>query len=104
MPGYRLTVDKSVFACYGKEDHPEGLARVIKIKPKPKGVKAKTIGDGLSGIMFGITVNECKDAMFGKHYQAVCTGSHYGIYPEAYSAVARQRVGCARVLLVCECW
>ena len=48
-PGYKITVDESMFAWYGKGDRPGGLPRVIKIKRKPKGVgcEAKIIADAL---------------------------------------------------------
>jgi len=63
-PGYKLTVDESMFAWYGKGQYVEGgMPAVIKIKRKPKGVgcECKTISDVLSAIMIGLEVNEGKN-------------------------------------------
>ena len=71
-PGYKITVDESMFAWYGKGDRPGGLPRVIKIKRKPKGVgcEAKTIADALSGIMIGIELNEGKEQNARKRWHS----------------------------------
>ena len=49
-PGFKLTVDESMFAWYGKGDTQGGMPKVIKIRRKPKcvGCEAKTIADALS--------------------------------------------------------
>ena len=71
-PGYKITVDESMFAWYGKGDRPGGLPRVIKIKRKPKGVgcEAKTIADALSGIMIGIELKEGKERNARKRWHS----------------------------------
>lgn len=72
-PGYKITVDESMFAWYGKGLNRErgGMPAVIKIKRKPKGVgcECKTIADVQSGIMIGMEINEGKDAMQQKTWQ-----------------------------------
>ena len=99
-PGYKITVDESMFAWYGKGDRPGGLPRVIKIKRKPKGVgcEAKTIADALSGIMIGIELNEgkeeCKKAL--AFYSRSNNVHHSSVYP----AMAWKRQDCGRRLLV----
>ena len=55
--GFKLTVDESMFAWYGKGDTQGGMPKVIKIwrrKPKDIGFEAKMIADALSGIMVGL--------------------------------------------------
>jgi hypothetical protein len=53
-PGYKLTIDESMFAWYGKGLHNEkdGLPAVIKIKRKPKSIgrECKTLAD----VQFGV--------------------------------------------------
>ncbi|XP_050298561.1 piggyBac transposable element-derived protein 4-like [Anthonomus grandis grandis] len=72
-PGYKVTVDESMFAWYGKGLHNErdGMPAVIKIQRKPKGVgcECKTIADVQSGIMIGLEINEGKEAMQKKEWQ-----------------------------------
>lgn len=71
-PGYKITVDESMLAWYGKGLCNEGgMPAVIKTKRKPKGVgcEAKTVADVLSGIMIGIEINEGKMAMQEKKWQ-----------------------------------
>lgn len=71
-PGFKLTVDESMFAWYGKGNNdPDGMPAVIKIKRKPKGVgcEVKTICDSVSKIMIGMEINEGKDIMSGKKWQ-----------------------------------
>jgi hypothetical protein len=72
-PGYKLTIDKSMFAWYGKGLHNEkdGLPAVIKIKRKPKGIgcECKTLADVQSGVMIAIEINEGKTAMQQKEFQ-----------------------------------
>lgn len=71
-PGYKLTVDESMFAWYGKGDRQGGMPKVIKIRRKPKGIgcEAKTVADALSGIMVGLELNEGKEAMAEKRWHA----------------------------------
>jgi hypothetical protein len=72
-PGYKLTIDESMFAWYGKGLHNEkdGLPAVIKIKRKPKGIgrECKTLADVQSGVMIPIENNEGKTAMQQKEFQ-----------------------------------
>lgn len=71
-PGYKLAIDESMFAWYGKGQYfKNGMPAVIKIKRKPKGVgcECKTISDVVSGIMIGLEVNEGKEAMQQKEWQ-----------------------------------
>ncbi|KAJ3618142.1 hypothetical protein MTP99_006168 [Tenebrio molitor] len=72
-PGYKLTIDESMFAWYGKGLHNEkdGLPAVIKIKRKPKGIgcECKTLADVQSGVMIAIEINEGKTAMQQKEFQ-----------------------------------
>lgn len=71
-PGYKLTVDESMFAWYGKGNYyRDGMPAVMKIKRKPKGVgcEVKTIADSSSRIMIGMEINEGKDSMIEKKLQ-----------------------------------
>ncbi|XP_051167804.1 uncharacterized protein LOC127285709 [Leptopilina boulardi] len=73
-PGYKITVDESMFAWYGKGLHGTkegGMPAVIKIKRKPKGVgcECKTLADVQTGIMIGIEINEGKEVMKDKLWQ-----------------------------------
>lgn len=71
-PGYKLTIDESMFAWYGKDNYdPDGMPAVMKIKRKPKGVgcEVKTICDSASRIMVGMEINEGKDVMCNKKWQ-----------------------------------
>ena len=70
-PGYKITVDESMFAWYGRNGALGGMSAVIKIKRKPKGVgcEVKTIADALSGVMINLEINEGKDIMKEKQWQ-----------------------------------
>ncbi|KAG8302911.1 hypothetical protein J6590_020665 [Homalodisca vitripennis] len=71
-PGFKLTVDESMFAWYGKGNYREnGMPAVMKIKRKPKGVvcEVKTICDSTSRIMIGLEINEGKEEMKNKKWQ-----------------------------------
>lgn len=70
-PGYKLTVDESMFAWYGRGGSIGGMPTVIKIKRKPKGVgcEIKSIADASTNIMLGMEINEGKDAMIKKKWQ-----------------------------------
>lgn len=72
-PGYKITVDESMFAWYGKGLHGEkdGMPSVIKIARKPKGVgcECKTVADVQSGVMIGLEINEGKNVMSQKKWQ-----------------------------------
>lgn len=72
-PGYKLCADESMFAWYGRGNFDEnGMPAVIKIKRKPKGIgcEAKTLADADSNIMIRIELNEGKDLMSRKKWQA----------------------------------
>lgn len=72
-PGYKLTVDESMFSWYGKGGYGNvGMPTVIKIKRKPKGVgcEVKNIADSTSNIMLRMEINEGKDLMKEKKWQA----------------------------------
>ena len=101
-PGYKITVDESMFAWYGQGDRPGGLPRAgdqNKAYAKGIGCEAKTIADALSGIMIGIELNEgkrteCKKAL------AFYSRSNNVHHSSAYPAMAWKRQDCGRRLLV----
>lgn len=71
-PGYKITVDESMFAWYGRGSYEEnGMPAVMKIKRKPKGVgcEVKTAADSGSRIMIQMEINEGKEAMKDKKFQ-----------------------------------
>lgn len=71
-PGFKLTVDESMFAWYGKDSYYEdGMPAVMKIKRKPKGVgcEVKTICDSTSRIMIGMEINDGQEEMKNKKWQ-----------------------------------
>ena len=70
-PGYKMTVDESMFAWYGRGGTLGGMPTVMKIKRKPKGVgcEVKTLADVASGIMVNLEINEGKEAMKEKRWQ-----------------------------------
>ena len=63
-----LTLDESMFSCYGKGNVPGGLLCVIKIKRKPRGIgpEIKTLAEASTRIMPRLEVNEGKQAMAKK--------------------------------------
>ena len=70
-PGYKMTVDESMFAWDGRGGTLGGMPTVMKIKRKPKGVgcEVKTLADVASGIMVNLEINEGKEAMKEKRWQ-----------------------------------
>lgn len=69
-----MCADESMFAWYGRGnyDAENGMPAVMKIKRKPKGIgcEAKTLADADSNIMIRIKLNEGKDLMSRKKWQA----------------------------------
>ena len=70
-PGYKMTVDESMFAWYGRGSALGGMPAVMKIKRKPKGVgcEVKTLADVASGVMINLEINEGKEAMKETRWQ-----------------------------------
>ena len=64
-PGYKITVDESLFAWYGRGGDLGGMPAVMKIKGKPKevGCEVKTLADVQSGVMINQEINEGRKAM-----------------------------------------
>ena len=64
-PGYKMTVDESMFAWYGRGVALGGMLTLMKIKRKPKGIgcEVKTLTDVDSGIMVNLEINKAKEKM-----------------------------------------
>lgn len=71
QPGYKLCVDESMFAWYGRGNYdPNGMPSVvIKISSKPKDVEyeCKTLADAQSNVMLRLEINEGKTEMAKKN-------------------------------------
>lgn len=65
-PGYKITVDESMFVWYGRN-----MPAVMKIRRKPKGIgcEVKNAADSVTNIMLRLEINEGKDEMSKKMWQ-----------------------------------
>lgn len=71
-PSYKLTVDESMFAWYGRGNYSEkGMPTVIKMKRKPRGIgcEVKTLADSCTR-MFRLEINEGKNRMTEKKWHS----------------------------------